>query len=279
MDSLASQGKTESGQRLWILLGSAFFLAFLVAFSMRHAAMSTLQTPLAVPLTLTIWQDFLMAGSLILLLFLLIRVLRFSSFLSALFAVALFLGAWVYCWSIFPWDVALLVASIGTVAQAQIRRVIVHNIFFLVGTAGVVIHFAFMFSDRSLLMIFAGLIFYDMVVGRQGGSIVKSASEMVHRGIVPGLIIPERGIGLLQSIRYVMAKPGSVFVGSGDVLVPMVLVARSAIFGWWQAVAVTLGLLIGYAIIGFRTSLKPFPALLPIGLGVAIPYFLIAFLR
>jgi hypothetical protein len=279
MDSAVQLEMSTRKDRPWILIGHGLLLSIFIAISIRHAALSELGTPLAVPVTLTIWQNFLMITALILVLFFMTRLLRFSGFLSALFAVALFLGAWVYCWSVLPWEMALLVASAITILQARIRRVFVHNLFVLIGTAGVVIHFSFMFPDRSLLMIFVGLLIYDMVVGRPNGSVAKMASAIVHRGVIPGLIIPDRVKGLMLPIRISIQEAGSIFLGSGDLIIPMVLVARSAMFGWWQVIIVTIGTLIGYSVLGFRKSLKPFPALIPIGLGAGIPYFVIAFFR
>jgi hypothetical protein len=279
MESVVQPVAKAYKQRPWILLGSVFSLSFLVTVSIRHAVIVGRQGALAVPLSLSAWQGFLIAGALVLVLLFITRFIQFSGFLSALFAIALYLGSWVYCWSLFPWDIALLIASILTILQARVRRVFVHNIFLLIGTAGIAIHFAFLFSDRLMLMIFAGLLFYDIVAGRPKGSVIQMASAMVHRGVIPGLIIPDRWKALHHPIRETIQDTHSAFIGSGDLLIPMVLVARSASYGWLQAVCVTLGVLVGFAYVGFRRSLKPFPALLPIGLGSGIAYFITVLAR
>lgn len=279
MESLTQPVESIPRERPWILIGSGLLLAILITISVRHAAMSGQMMPSQAPAELTVWQSFFFLMSALLVVFLIFRFIKVSGFISALFGVALFLGAWVYCWSILPWDIALLVASGLTIIQARIRRVVVHDLFVLIGAGGIAIHFAFMFTDQSIAMIFACFIIYDMVAGRPNGPVAQLASSLVHRGIIPGLIVPDRVRSLFSPISKIIQEPGSVFLGAGDLILPMTLVARSAVFGWWQAEVVATGALIGYAILGFRKSLKPFPALVPIGLGACIPYFILLFFR
>ncbi len=260
-------------------MGSLFLLSILIAISVRHAATSGQQMPSQIPMSLSIWQSYFLFVSAILVVFLVTRFIHVSGFVAALFGAALFLGSWVYCWSIFPWDIALLIASGLTIIQARIRRVGVHDLFVLVGAAGIAVPFAFLFSGRSIAMIFAGFFIYDMVAGRPNGPIAHMASVLVHRGVIPGLIIPSHIRGLFDSIGSVIRQPNAIFLGAGDLILPMTLVARAAVFGWWQAELVATGALIGCAILGYRKSLKPFPALIPLGFGAGIPYLIIFFIR
>ena len=261
--------------RPWILFSGGVLICVITIISVRHAALSGQQMPSEVPLSLTAWQNFLMVMIGMLILFLIIRLIHFSGFIAALFGAALFLGTWVYCWSLFPWDIALLIASGLTIVQARIRRVFVHDLFVLVGAAGIAINFAFMFTDKSIAMIFACFLIYDMVAGRPNGPVAQMASALVHRGIVPGLIVPARVKTLFASISSTIHQSDSVFLGAGDLILPVTLVARAAAFGWWQPLVVMLGALIGFSILGWRRSSKPFPALIPLGVGVCIPYFMI----
>lgn len=277
MDSVSKSIANEPipGQRPWILIGCGAVLSALIVVAVRHAALSNQQLPSQVPMSITAWQGFLFFVTALLVFFLMIRFIRTSGFVAALFGAALFLGAWVYCWSIFPWEISLLAASTLTIAQARIRRVVMHDTFVLVGAAGIAIHFAFLFTDKTLALIFAFFLFYDMVAGRPNGPVAQMASALVHRGVIPGLVIPGKFRTLFSSISSAIRMPDAVFLGAGDLILPMVLVARAAVFGWWQAALVGSGALIGYALLGFRRSLKPFPALIPIGIAAGIPYLIL----
>jgi presenilin-like A22 family membrane protease len=261
--------------RPWLLLGAIGLLFVFVILSVRHAAISGRQMPSDVPLSLSVWQGFFIVVTLFLLTAIVIRVIRLPAFIAALFGAALFLGVWVYCWSLFPWEIALLIASGMTIIQARVRRVAIHDLFVLLGSAGVAIHFAFIFTDRSLIMIFAAFFIYDMVAGRPNGPVVKMASALVHRGVIPGLILPSGLKRLMTPVATAIREPDSVFLGAGDLILPTTLVARAAAFGWWQALAVGMGGLIGFSFVAWRKSLRPFPAFVPVGLAVCIPYFMI----
>lgn len=279
MEPVSQSIESIPRQRPWILIGSIFLLAVFIAISVRHAATSGQQVPSQIPMALSVWQTFFLFISAVLVVFLVTRFIHVSGFVAALFGAALFLGAWVYCWSIFPWDIALLIASGLTIIQARIRRVFVHDLFVLVGAAGIAIHFAFLFTDKSLAMIFASFLIYDMVAGRPNGPITHMASVLVHRGVIPGLIIPGKIRALFASVANTIRQPDAIFLGAGDLILPMTLVARAAVFGWWQAELVATGVLIGCVVLGFRKSLKPFPALIPLGIGAGIPYLIIFFIR
>lgn len=275
MESTSPLLESIPKERPWILFGGGVLISVITIISVRHAALSGQQMPSEVPLSLTAWQNFLMFMIGVLIVFLIIRLIHFSGFIAAVFSAALFLGAWVYCWSLFPWDIALLIASGLTIVQARVRRVFVHDVFVLIGAAGIAINFAFMFTDKSIAMIFACFIIYDMVAGRPNGPVAQMASALVHRGIVPGLIVPASVKTLFAPISSTIHQADSVFLGAGDLILPITLVARASAFGWWQPFVVMLGALIGFAVLGWRKSLKPFPALIPLGFGVCIPYFII----
>ena len=196
-----------------------------------------------------------------------------------LFGIALFLGVWVYCWDVIPWDIGLLVASLATIIYASVRRVIVHDLYMLLGAAGIAIHFAFLFSTNAYAAVLVTFVFYDMVVGRAKGLAERMASAAIRRGAIPGLIIPSRLSGFGSLVSTEIKDSGSVFLGAGDLILPLTLVARAAALGWYQAIAAVIGILAGAFWLGNRRSAVSFPALVPLVTGGAIGLAIAIFIR
>lgn len=250
--------------RSFVLMAAIAFVSGLVIVAVRIAARANVAFPSATPQGLVVWQWVIVAMVLLGAFGLLIRAVSARAFVDILWSILLFFGVWVWCWGVMPWDLGLLVASLLTLIQARVRRVIVHDVFLCIGCAGVGIQFAFLLPVKALLLALVGLSVYDMVATRPHGLTQALAGALIHRGVVPGLIIPEALSSFAKDIQDVIRSPFGTFMGAGDLILPMTLVARSAVWGWIPACAVAFGAVIGASLLGRRKSLKPFPALLPL---------------
>lgn len=266
--------------RTAILVVATGLVASLVAMAVRVAAGSQVSFPSQVPQGMVAWQWLVGAAFLLAIFGAIIRAASGRTFVDIVLTVLLFFGVWVWCWGVMPWEVALLVASVLTLIQARIRRVIVHDLFLCLGCAGVAIEFGFLFPLEKLVLILVGLSVYDMVAARPQGAAHMLAGALIHRGAVPGLIIPDATSALGKGVRDVIQSPFASFLGAGDLILPMTLVAQAAVRGWVPAMIVTFGVMGGAFILGQRKSLKPFPALLPLLGGSGIAFACVyAFLR
>ncbi len=133
--------------------------------------------------------------------------------------------------------------------------------------------------DRALILILVGLAIYDNFAGRPGGIIAEVAASLVHRGVIPGLIVPGRARDAWAPIHDAIRRPDASFLGVGDLILPVTLVARAAVYGIDRALVVTVGILIAAGWLGRRGPSKPFPALVPLAAGSAIPYLLLVAFR
>ncbi|MFA5130183.1 MAG: hypothetical protein WC477_04700 [Patescibacteria group bacterium] len=288
--------------RIATLVTSYLILGGLVILAIRHALVSADAYTRIVPQGIVSWWIVVLIILVLLLIGLASRRITTRSFYEFVFGIALFLGVWVYCWDVIPWDIGLLVASLATLAQAYIRRVIVHDIYILIGAAGIAIHFAFFLSQSALAAALVGFAIYDIVVGRARGMAETLATSLIRRGVIPGLIVPgkeearseERGArrmlaslfsrssllaprsSFFSPISEIIKRPDSVFLGAGDLILPMALVARVTANDWRAGVLVVIGTAIGSAWLGMRKSPKTFPALVPLlaggGLGLLVAY-------
>lgn len=282
IDSPAVQAPILTGKksvRIATFLLSYLILGILVIVAIQRAIMSPTSYTRTVPQGIASWGSVALILCVLLFFAFILRRLNGRMMYELLFGLALFLGVWVYCWDVIPWDIGLLVASLATIIYASIRRVVVHDLYMLLGAAGIAIHFAFLFSNGAYAAVLVTFVFYDMVVGRAKGLAEKMASAVIRRGAVPGLIIPSRFKGFLSPVSLEIKDSGSVFLGAGDLILPLTLVARASLYGWKHAVAVVVGILAGAWWLGNRRSAVSFPALVPLVTGGAIGLAIAIFIR
>lgn len=253
------------------LVGSYLILSALVIVAVRAAALRPAET-LPVQEVLLPWQSlaFIVAGFFVAAL--IVRKLKARMAWELILGITLFLGAWFYAWVAFSGEVGLLVASVLTLLQAFVRRVWSHNVFMLVGVSGVALNFAFLFPSHTMLILLVGMAVYDTFAGRPGGLIAQFAASLVHRGIIPGLIIPGNLAQLGSSVTESVRQPQTMFLGAGDLILPLMLVGRAAGAGFIYGLGVALGAVLAAAWIGYRGATHPIPALVPFAIGTGIPY-------
>lgn len=141
------------------------------------------------------------------------------------------------------------------------------------------LNFAFLFPPHILLALLVGLAVYDTFAGRAHGMIARFAASLVHRGVIPGLVIP----GALSDIRLpltdVVRRNDAVFLGAGDLILPLLLVVRASVSSGTYGLVVAAGLVTAAGWLGSRGPTKPFPALVPLAVGAGIPYLILLLLR
>lgn len=261
---------------LWILCSYAI-LSILASFAVRRLISVPSYTPSTIPAGIITWQFFVLVAAFLLLIGFIIRKLNVRLFYELLLGVTLFLGVWVFMWFVLPWEIGLLIAAALTILQARVRNVIVHDAFILIGAAGIALHFAFMFPLTRLAIILVAFLVYDMFAGRPGGIAVKLAQTSIHRGVVPGLIVPASPAQAIGDIKNAIKSPDAVFLGAGDLILPLILVTRASVQGILPASAVGAGLLAGAYWLSRRGPSKPFPGLVPLLIGAGIPFIILHF--
>lgn len=261
------------------LVGSYAMLAVLIIGAVIVARQRPVTGTIGLPAELVTWQWFAFIVAAALIVTILMRTFRARLAWELLLGVAIFLGVWFYAWLVLPMAVAVTVAAVVTVLQGTVRRALIHNVFILAGAAGVALNLAFMLPGRALILILVGLAIYDSFAGRPGGVIAEFAASLVHRGVIPGLIVPGGVKDAWAPIHDAIRRPDASFLGVGDLILPMTLIARAAASGIEQSLVVTAGVLVAAGWLGSRGPTKPFPALVPLAAGSAIPYLFLVLFR
>lgn len=191
---------------------------------------------------------------------------------------AIFLGVW-YVFLLFglTLGIAIVLSSGLTLAYLNFKTVWLHDIFYLLGATGVSINFAVWLPAEVLLLGLVAFTIYDMVAGVAGGPIHKLVAKLARHSLVPGLLIPKNIKSFKEKLPQ-SVQGEAIFLGAGDLILPLSLAAGAAFRGWLPALLVTLGASLGALSLGFRASLRPQPALLPLAIGVGIPFLLFTIL-
>jgi presenilin-like A22 family membrane protease len=229
--------------------------------------------------TLMPWQAVLLILAAVFIGAILIRKIHVRTAWELIMGATFFLGVWFYLWMAFSGEIGLLVASALTLIQASVRRVWIHDVFILMGTAGVALNFAFLFPVHMIVVILVGLAAYDTFGGRPGGPIVRFAASLVHRGIIPGLVIPARQNEINMTLEKAVHQNDTVFLGAGDLILPMLLVARAALVNVTSAVMIAACIIASAGWLGSRGATKPFPALIPLAIASVVPYLILSLLH
>lgn len=212
---------------------------------------------------------------------------KISNFVMfAFFVFTLFLGMNFFL-SLFINQVSAFYFAVAVIiARFIFPSIFLHNVIFLFSIVAFSSALSLQFSPMTIVVILALLAVYDIISVYMTKHMVKMAKAMIEKHLIFGFIIPEK-------IKYNFwgvekAKPGLpagrhgtgvVFLGGGDVGLPLFLVANVAasnvIQGLIMAAFAVLGMILSYYLFISQKLRKPMPALPPISMMCILGYFLV----
>lgn len=204
---------------------------------------------------------------------------KISGFLMNIFFVfTLFLGADFFLSffmnqsSAFYFSVALIIA------RFIFPSIFLHNFLFLLSVASFSSVLALQMTPIVIVILLAVLSAYDIVSVYLTGHMVKMAKTMIKRHLIFGFIIPEKIKYNFWGVQKAKPGQGVVFLGGGDVGLPIFLVANIAVSnltgGIIIALFAVLGMILSYYLFVSQKLKKPMPALPPIAMMTIVGYLL-----
>jgi presenilin-like A22 family membrane protease len=202
------------------------------------------------------------------------RRIRVRVFWELLFTAALFFGAWLLFLLVLPFAWATA-AALGIMALPfAIPRVVIHNVFMILGAAGAAMSFAFQFAPTGLVALLVGLAVYDHFVTGPKGLLVEFVKQLIRWRLIPGLIVPPHLRGFWHETNA-PPEPHALILGVGDLVVPLMLVSRAAMSHTLAAVVVLLGAVFGLAALLARDDGRPRAALPWLAVGTLLAFVLV----
>lgn len=196
---------------------------------------------------------------------------------GALFALAVFSGLLTVTSVLFGLGVAVVVLAVAILLYYNNPRIIVFDVILSLGMAGIAASVGFGFRPLALLIILVVLSAYDIAAVYLTKHMVKISKALLRRKVFFAMILPESPRGLLSRMGSVEAGKGFMFLGTGDFVLPALLVASvTATSGLKSAfpvaVGAALGLVVTHIIFITQRVRRPMAALPPIAAGATLGY-------
>lgn len=161
------------------------------------------------------------------------------------------------------------------------RAVWVQDLVMLLTLAGIGAIFGLALTPLTVVIILVILSFYDIIAVYKTGHMVKLAETMIRARAIFGFIIPTASSGFRENVTKVQPGEEFMILGSGDVVLPLLLAASLVRISVSQAAVIVafagLGLLITNLLFTGQKTRRPMAALPPIA-AMSIIGYLIAFL-
>lgn len=212
-----------------------------------------------------------------------LKIFKSAKFVALVFDLAVFLGVSALVAAFFGPTTGMLGGAAALLARYALPRVFVFDAVLLLGMAGVVATIAPGFRAEGLVVILAILSLYDIAAVYLTRHMVMMARKLLQQKAFFAIIVPTRLADWTARLDDVATDAGFSFLGTGDLVLPGLLVSTTAArhggaAGIFVAVGATLGLMVVNILFLSQRRIAPMPALPPIALGAIVGYFLAIFI-
>lgn len=201
--------------------------------------------------------------------------LRFIFFLTVFFGLSLFLNIFL------PLFFSIFIAAYLVTLYFILARPIFHNLVMLCSLVGVAIAVGLAASPIIIFILLLVFSLYDIVAVFITKHMIKMARGFFKIGLLPGFLLSLNPRSQFETGRGAPSGDKCSFLGSGDVVLPLLFVASLVNVKLIYAVGAGIGNILGFAILVFilwGRKREPLPALPPIVfgevIGVLISYLL-----
>ncbi len=246
---------------------------------LKDTGLNYLVPDVSADLHLNLLDVFVLAAFILIFFFLAKKRGRISEvFFKAFLWVVVFSGAEIIFSLFLNSLVAFAFSLVVILLMILVPRVIILNLAVVLSLAGIGAIFGLSIAPMVAVWILAILSVYDIVAVYLTKHMVKMAEGMIASRAIFGFIIPAKLSGFKEKLTVV--KPGENFMilGSGDIVLPLILTASIARSSFPQAVIVAvfsmLGLFLTHLIFINQKERRPMAALPPIAALSIIGYLL-----
>lgn len=209
---------------------------------------------------------------------------RFGRWLYRVFLTLIMFSAAQALAGIWFGPVTALVLSVAVPVLYWLwQNVLVQNAVMLITLAAIGALLGLAITPLTAVLVLVVLSFYDIVAVYRTGHMVKLAQGMLAARAVFGFIIPEHNRDFATNVATVQPGAGFMILGSGDVILPLVLAAALVRTAPGQALVVagfaTLGALLTQLLFTNQRERRPMAALPPIAMLAIVGYLLATLLK
>ena len=174
--------------------------------------------------------------------------------------------------------VSVLIAVLLLILFWSFNNVFLQDLMMVLAFAGVGAVLGISLAPEAVIMILVILSFYDIVAVYKTKHMVELAEAMIQSRAIFGFIVPSSFGGFRERMTRVLPGEQFMILGSGDVILPLLLSASLVRTSLGQSVIVALfsalGLFLMHLIFTNQKVRRPMAALPPIALASIIGYLI-----
>ncbi|MEK7203655.1 MAG: presenilin family intramembrane aspartyl protease [Patescibacteria group bacterium] len=226
------------------------------------------------------------AGEIIIFLILFVAFIYFLSrfshkskiFFRLVLGLVVFIGSQTVFSLFFGEVIVSTIIAIGlAVLVLKAKIILLHNIGMILALAGIGAVLGLSLTPISVVFLLLILSFYDIIAVYKTGHMVKIAEEMIKARAISGIVLPQTIKDWFGSLENVQPGGRFMILGSGDVVMPLILVASViGFYGLSRGLVVMLfsmfGLFLTFYLFITQKTRRPMAALPPIAAMSIIGY-------
>ncbi len=199
-----------------------------------------------------------------------LRFIKGGLFFKAVFIFTIFLGCQIILSTFIFGLISIVLAATLVLFLFVTPKVWLHNLAIVLGVSGIGAAFGLSLPFSAVLIILFLLSVYDYVAVYKTGHMIKMFGELLQRGAIFALILPTKFSGWASDLAKVKPGINFLFLGTGDLVLPLVLAVSALSYGLESALFTVCGTLIGIVVLHtlFISQKKrlPMPALPPLAM-------------
>jgi len=175
-------------------------------------------------------------------------------------------------------DSAFLLSLVAVLIYWKAPTVILHNAMLLFALPGIGVMIGSELSPFSAIALLIFLSAYDILAVYGTGHMIELAKKFISSGVVPGIIIGDTKEGTML-VSEVMPGERISVLGTGDLVLPAVLVSSAWFYGGWTpgiitAIFAVIGLAVMHILFFSQKERRPMAALPPIAIASITGFFI-----
>lgn len=219
-------------------------------------------------------------GAIIILLAL--RFLKHRAPYKFFFGFLFFLGVFYTLNIWLPLIPSLILTVVLFYSYQRWPRIITHNLIIILTIVWAAVLLGLVISPWQMVIILLVLSVYDMIAVWKTKHMIRMFKGLAEKGVIFALIIPIRIKNLFQPIPEIKSSGEFIFLGTGDLALPMVFAVSVLRENVWASILIVVGTLLGILFINLvmfgkaclpmRQERKPLPALPPLAVGAILGF-------
>jgi len=172
--------------------------------------------------------------------------------------------------------IALLLVILFFILLHFFPNIILQNILIAICVIGAGVYLGGSLFPFQIILILLILAIYDIVMVFGTGSMIRMFKQMLAQRLILALTIPQNLKGLTTKISEVDVGKGFIFLGTGDLALPMAFAISAIRQSLLSSIFILIGSFLGLLILTlyFLGERKPLPALPPIIVGAILGYLI-----